>query len=63
METQNTLAFPQREHGEVLWKKGTSMIGFMLMWNSLDPSKRAKGTKEVRFVMMFTDDGLDAEEN
>ena len=42
-------------------KKGTSMIGFMLMWNSLDPSERAEGIKEVRFVMMFTDDGLQDE--
>ena len=42
-------------------KKGTSMLGFMLMWNSTDPEERARGVKEVRFVMMLTDDSLQDE--
>ena len=35
------------------------MIECMLMWNSIDPSERATGIKGVRFVMMFTDAGLE----
>ena len=42
-------------------KKGTSMLGFMMMWNSADPEERARGIKEVRFVMMLTDDSLQDE--
>ena len=42
-------------------KKGSSMLGFMLMWNLTDPIEKAKGIKEVRYIMMLTDDGLQNE--
>ena len=37
-------------------KRGTSCLGFMIITNSEDPEVRAKGVKEVKFVMLFTDD-------
>jgi hypothetical protein len=42
-------------------KRGTSMLGFMIVSNSTDEEQRAKGIKEVNFVMMVTDDGLQDE--
>ena len=38
-------------------KNGTSMLGFILMWNSTDPVENTKGIKEVRLAMMLTYDG------
>ena len=42
-------------------KRGTSLLGFMITRNSSDPDDRAKGIKDVRFVMMTTDDTLQDE--
>ena len=42
-------------------KRGTSCIGFMIVTNSTDPAVRAKGIKEVKFVMMLTDDTVQDE--
>ena len=39
-------------------KRGTSMLGFMITTNPKDEEQRAKGVKEVNFVMMVTDDTL-----
>jgi hypothetical protein len=39
-------------------KWGTSLLGFMLTTNSSDKESKAKGLKEVTFVMMVTDDCL-----
>lgn len=37
-------------------KRGTGCLGFMIVTSSRDPDAREKGIKEVKFVMMFTDD-------
>jgi hypothetical protein len=42
-------------------KRGTSMLGFMITTNSLDEDDKAKGIKQVSFVMMVTDDALQDE--
>jgi hypothetical protein len=42
-------------------KRGTSMLGFMITTNPTDDEQRAKGVKEVNFVMMVTDDTLQDE--
>ena len=39
-------------------KRGVSCLGFMIATNAEDEADRAKGVKDVKFVMMFTDDGL-----
>jgi hypothetical protein len=39
-------------------KRGTSLLGFMIASNASDEESRAKGIKEVTFVMMITDDCL-----
>jgi hypothetical protein len=39
-------------------KRGTSLLGFMITTNSSDEESKAKGLKEVTFVMMVTDDCL-----
>jgi hypothetical protein len=39
-------------------KGGTSMLGFMITVNRKDPDKKAKGMKDVSFVMMVTEDAL-----
>jgi hypothetical protein len=42
-------------------KRGTSMLGFMITTNSSDEADKAKGIKNVSFVMMVTDDCLQDE--
>ena len=37
-------------------KRGTSCLGFMVITNSEDAEVRANGIKEVKFIMMFSDD-------
>jgi hypothetical protein len=37
-------------------KRGTPTLGFMIVTNSEDPELRAKGSKDVTFVMMVTND-------
>jgi hypothetical protein len=39
-------------------KRGTSMIGHMIVTNSSDLEARAKGVKDVKFVMLLSDDTL-----
>jgi hypothetical protein len=39
-------------------KRGTSLLGFMITTNSADEESKAKGLKDVTFVMMVTDDCL-----
>jgi hypothetical protein len=39
-------------------KRGVSCLGFMIATNAADNADREKGVKDVKFVMMFTDDGL-----
>lgn len=42
-------------------KRGTSCLGFMIISNPEDAEARQNGVKEVKFVMMFTDDSLQDE--
>jgi hypothetical protein len=42
-------------------KRGTSMLGFMITTNPKDPDEKAKGMRDVSFVMMVTDDTLQDE--
>jgi hypothetical protein len=37
-------------------KRGTPMLGFMIVTNSADPEMKADGIKDVTFVMMVTND-------
>jgi hypothetical protein len=39
-------------------KRGTTLLGFMITTNATDEESKAKGLKEVTFVMMVTDDCL-----
>jgi hypothetical protein len=39
-------------------KQGTTLLGFMITTNATDEESKAKGLKEVTFVMMVTDDCL-----
>jgi hypothetical protein len=39
-------------------KRGTTLLGFMITTNAMDEESKAKGLKEVTFVMMVTDDCL-----
>ena len=39
-------------------KRGTTLLGFMITANATDDESKAKGLKEVTFVMMVTDDCL-----
>ena len=43
-------------------KRGASMLGFMIITNSTDEEEKSKGIKNVIFVMMFTDDCLQDEQ-
>jgi hypothetical protein len=42
-------------------KRGVSLLGFMIISNLRDEESRAAGLKDVRFVMMITDDTLQDE--
>jgi hypothetical protein len=54
-------AFFRENQGRFFGKRGTSLIGHMLIRNSEDADARAKGLKDVRFVFLVTDDGAQDE--
>jgi hypothetical protein len=51
----------RENQGKFFGKRGTSLIGFMVIVNSTDPADRQKGIKDVKFIMMVTDDSLQDE--
>jgi hypothetical protein len=52
----------RENQGKFFGKRGTSLLGFMVITNSItDPEDRQKGIKNVKFIMMVTDDSLQDE--
>jgi hypothetical protein len=54
-------AFFRENQGRFFGKRGTSLIGHMLIKNSEDAEARAKGLKDVRFVFLVTNDSAQDE--
>jgi hypothetical protein len=50
--------FFQENQKKWFGKRGTSLLGFMITTNSTDKESKAKGLKDVTFVMMVTNDCL-----
>ena len=51
----------RENQGRFFGKRGTSLIGFMIITNSMDEDDRLKGMKDVKFVFMVSDDMLQDE--
>jgi hypothetical protein len=51
----------RENQGKFFGKRGTSLLGYMLITNSSDPEARENGLKEVKMIMLVTDDSLQCE--
>jgi hypothetical protein len=51
----------RENQGKVFGKWRTSLLGYMLITNSSDPVAREKGLKDVRMIMLVTNDSLQCE--
>ena len=51
----------RENQGKFFGKRGTLLLGFMVITNSTDPEDKQKGIKDVKFIMMVTDDSLQDE--
>jgi hypothetical protein len=51
----------RENQGKFFGKRGTSLLGYMLISNSPDPEAREKGLKDVKMVMLVTNDSLQCE--
>jgi hypothetical protein len=51
----------RENQGKFFGKRGTSLLGFMVITNSKDDGERIKGMKDVKFVFMVSDDTLQDE--
>jgi hypothetical protein len=51
----------RENQGKFFGKRGTSLLGYMLIKNSPDPVAREKGLKDVKMVMLVTNDSLQCE--
>jgi hypothetical protein len=51
----------RENQGKVFGKWRTSLLGYMLITNSSDPVAREKGLKDVRMIMLVTNDALQCE--
>ena len=51
----------RENQGKFFGKRGTSLLGFMIVTNSMDEEDREKGMKDVRFVFMVSDDTIQDE--
>jgi hypothetical protein len=52
--------FPKNK-GKFFGKRGTSLFGYMLISNSPNPDAREKGLKDVKMVMLVTNNSLQCE--
>jgi hypothetical protein len=53
--------FFRENQNKFFGKRGTTCLGFMILYNSTDPKLREQNKKEAEYVMLFTDDSLQDE--